>query len=55
MNKSEEQSVSFESARHDAMSKYFKARPQLLRTIKEEQLFCSGFKMAWELYNEPSE
>ena len=43
----EEMIIEFESARNDAIDKYFIARPQLVRTKESERLVESGFRMAW--------
>ena len=32
----------------DAVGTYFKARPQLMRTIHEERIYEAGFKAAWD-------
>ena len=52
MSNYEEKIAEFEHARNTAMDKYFSARPQLLRTIKEEKLFEAGFRMAWNFLKE---
>jgi hypothetical protein len=44
----EESVIKFESARNEAMDKYFDARPQLFRTREKECLFEAGFRMALE-------
>ena len=49
MSSYEEKIIEFEHARNTAMDKYFSARPQLTRTIKEEKIFEAGFRMAWDL------
>ncbi len=44
----EEKIIKFESARNDAMDRFFKSRQHLQRTREQEFLFESGFRMAWE-------
>lgn len=38
--------IEFETARNEWMDKYFQSRPQLIRTIMNEKIFESGFRMA---------
>ena len=47
-NERELEIIKFETARNEAADAYFKARPQLLRTISEEKMFETGFRMGWE-------
>jgi len=44
---SEQDIIDYEDARNKAMGEYFKARPSIVRTSELEQLFMSGFRMAW--------
>tara|TARA_B100000749_G_scaffold273372_1_gene256245 strand:- start:4018 stop:4323 length:306 start_codon:yes stop_codon:yes gene_type:complete len=48
MNKHEDFIANMEAARNDATDAYFNARPQLLRTRKEELLFDTGFEAAYK-------
>ncbi len=48
----EENIITFEAARNEAMDKYFNARTKLLRTKHGELMFEAGFRMAWELLSE---
>lgn len=43
----EERVIEFESARNEAMDKYFDARPHLERTRLQEMIFEGGFRAAW--------
>ena len=38
-----------ESARNASMDDYFKARPQLFRTIEQETIFRAGFERAFAM------
>jgi len=44
----EESVIEYESARNEAMDKYFNARQGLSRTAEQEKIFEGGFRMAWE-------
>lgn len=45
--------VEMESARNEAEDAYFKARPQLARTIGDQSLFRAGFERAFQrLWNQ---
>jgi len=48
MSKYEESVIEFESARNEAIDKFYEARPQLERAPRWDFLFESGFRMAWE-------
>ena len=48
----EEEYLEFETARNEAMDKYFKARQGLTRSQTQEDIFGGGFRMAWQIYNE---
>lgn len=45
--------LEFEAARNEACDEYFRARPQLFRTVHLERIFEAGFRMAWELRQHP--
>lgn len=47
----EEKYLEFETARNEAMDKYFKARQGLTRSQTQEDIFGGGFRMAWQLLN----
>jgi hypothetical protein len=45
--------VEMESARNEAEDAYFKARPQLARTTRDQNLFRAGFERAFQrLWNQ---
>ena len=44
---SEQDIIEYEGVRNKAMGEYFKARPSIVQTSELEQLFMSGFRMAW--------
>lgn len=49
MSEYEKQVIEFESARNEAIDKFYAARPQLERAPQWDFLFEAGFRMAWEL------
>lgn len=53
MRSYEERVIEFESARNEAADSYFAARPHINRTIERERIFEAGFRMAWELRQQP--
>ncbi len=53
MSDYESKITEFEFERQRAMDSYFDARPHLSRTRGEELLFEAGFRMAWELKEQP--
>lgn len=46
---SEKYYAEMEAARNDSEDAYFKARPQLERTIEQKALFRAGFERAFQL------
>lgn len=48
MSDFEEKIIQFESARNDAMNRYFNARQGLSRTEAQERIFEAGFRMGIE-------
>lgn len=49
MSEYEKQVIKFESARNEAMDRFFAARPHIARSKNNEFFFESGFRMSWEL------
>jgi hypothetical protein len=47
--------IEFESARNEAMDRFYAARPSLVREQNCEFYFEAGFRMAWELLKREAE
>lgn len=52
MSNYEIENAEFEYQRNKAIDSYFKARPQVIRTIEKEYLVAAGFRMAWDIFND---